>query len=1037
MTREDIRKSEEEFEREVIEYLQQIGEVKQWEYKKEIKTSEQLWNNFKIILENNNRARLKRPLSETEFKQVQSTISNLNSPYEAGQFLYGVNGVSEINIISDDGESIHLTVFDQAQVGGGNTVYQIVNQIERPKIVDGKQDRRFDVTLLINGLPIIQMELKKIMKNSREALNQIEQYIAERQYSDIYSTTQILVAMTPNDIKYMANVTIEQFNTAFAFNWQDENTANPVRSWKTFCDKVLSIPMAHDLATRYMILDGTKNKKSIKVMRPYQVYATKRVLDSIKKYDFKHSDGKLGYVWHTTGAGKTVTSFKTAWLASRLPNVDKVVFLVDRIALTNQTFLDYDAYDPTSYSKDNDKKRSGVIAETHNVRDLHKKLTKKSDSNIIVTSIQKMSRYVKGKYFKKLDEKILFIVDEAHRSTVDGTEKNKDENQGMLESIRKAIPNAAWIGYTGTPKFPETSIIFGNILHTYTIKEAISDKNVLGFNVEFKETIEAPSNPTAEDIDDNIKASVYDTSTKHVELVVKDIFDNWNRRSVNRKYNGMLTVHVGGNRPSIPRAIEYYNKFMEENEKRAPENRLKVGISFSLDTTNSSTMLYTNESLHKAIKTYNSIFNTSFDMSSVKEYTEDFATRLNKTADDRKYLDLGIVVDQFLTGFNAPELNTLYVDRILKGSALIQAYSRTNRIHHEIDKPWGNIINYRWPIQNEEEMNKSLAIYSNRQSAAEQQSIDVMKEGNRKSGILSKDRSEVVREYRELVRKLSEWTSNFTRIPRSEKEQDLMFEQMQTYNKLASQYKQITSENRKIDSDTVDNDRVAENDYSFYYEIGITPEEEIILTTVLAEELKEKRAKRENIDISQVNLNMIHIHDVNINYDYLTELIARMADEIRNNQYEEARKTREDIYVEISKSENIKEKADYREFSDKIFNREFEFDQYPAPTDNYSISIAMEKSRKDTNIKKITVFIRKWGLDNAIIPRDLSALIDKHRFREEDLDKMGELSQLLNLARNDYPELADEDIAKLSWIRYRNQLRKAIYDLADEIKKGE
>lgn len=1030
MTMEKIEKSELEFEKEVIEYLTQIGGVKQWEYRKEIKTTEQLWNNFKSILERNNRSRLDGPLTETEFKQVQSRIINLKSPYEAGQFLYGVNGVSEIDITLDNDETKYLTVFDQAQVGGGNTVYEIVNQIERPRIVDGKQNRRFDITLLINGLPIIQIELKKVMKSSKEALNQIEQYIAERQFSDIFSTIQILVAMTPHDIKYMANTKREDFNRAFAFNWQDEKTAAPIRSWKTFADKVLSIPMAHDLSTRYMILDGKKNKESIKVMRPYQVYATKRVLDKIKKYDFNYGENKLGYIWHTTGSGKTITSFKTAWLASRLPNVSKVIFLVDRIALTNQTVDAYKAYDPIAGFEG----KTGVIADTANIKDLHNKLIKKSDKNIIVTSIQKMSRYVKRKNLKELKDNILFIVDEAHRSTGDGT-----ENQGMLEEIRKAIPTAAWVGYTGTPKFPETRIIFGDILHAYTIKEAISDKNVLGFNVEFKETIEAPSDPTEEEIDDNIKSSVYDTSSEHVELVVKDIFDNWNRRSVNRKYNALLTVHVGGNKPSIPRAIEYFNKFMEENDRRKPEERLKVAISFSLDTSNSATMLNTNENLHKAIKIYNSMFNTSYDMSTVREYTDDFARRLNKTSDDREYLDLGIVVDQLLTGFDAPELNTLYVDRTLKGSNLIQAYSRTNRIHNEIDKPWGNIINYRWARQNEEEMNKSLAIYSNSQSAAEQQSIEELKKGNRESGVLSKSRSEVVNELKETVKKLSEMTSKFTRIPRSENEQELMIETLQNYNKLVSQYKQITNVYGQFDDELViDNEFITnDEDFTFYYEIGISPDDEIRLTTVLAEELKDRKAKRENIDISQINLNMVHIHDVNINYDYLTELIAKMADEIQENRDEEARKTREYIDIEISKVDDIKEKTKYREFADKIINREFKFDQYPAPRDNYSINAAMEKSQKETNLKKIVNFIRKWGIDNCILPKDLSVLINKHRYGEEDLDKMGELTSLLNSAKNDYPELAHEEISKLSWIKYRNEFRKAFYEIADEIKKGE
>lgn len=235
------------------------------------------------------------------------------------------------------------------------------------------------------------------MHSTNESLNQMEQYIAEKQYGDIFSTTQILIAMTPYQIKYMANTTANQFNKAFTFDWQEEDNAQPVRSWKQFSDKVLSIPMAHDLATRYMILDGTKNKECIKVMRPYQVYATKRSLNKVATYDFNHQEGRLGYIWHTTGSGKTITSFKTAWLASRMPNVDKVVFLVDRIALTSQTVDAYKAYDPIAGFEG----KSGVVNNTANINDLHRKFSKKSDKNIIVTSIQKCHVMLIVKYSSK------------------------------------------------------------------------------------------------------------------------------------------------------------------------------------------------------------------------------------------------------------------------------------------------------------------------------------------------------------------------------------------------------------------------------------------------------------------------------------------------------------------------------------------------------------------------------------------------------------------------------------------------------------
>ena len=1014
------QQTELEFERAVIDYLTTIGGVKQWEYKKEIKTTEDLWNNFKAILYQNNRARLDGPLSVTEFNQVKRVINQLETPYQAGQFLYGVNGVSEIEVDLDNGKHVYLTVFDQAQVGGGNTVYQVVNQIDRPKIIDGKQNRRFDVTLLINGLPIIQIELKKGFRNAREAFNQMEQYIAERQYGDIFSTLQILIGMTPTDIRYMANAPLQNFNKAFAFRWQYEKDSKAVGDWKVFADKVLSIPMAHDMATRYMILDGTKNKESIKVMRPYQVYATKRVLDKVSSYDFKYDEPKLGYVWHTTGSGKTITSFKTAWLASRLPNVDKVIFLVDRIALTNQTADAYRAYDPIAGFEG----KSGVVTDTAHISDLHQKLTRKSDTNIIVTSIQKMSRYVMRKEFKPLQEKILFIVDEAHRSTGDG------ESNGMLEEIRRAIPSAAWIGYTGTPKFPQTGDIFGPRLHCYTIREAIKDKNVLGFNVEFKETIEPPKNPSEAELDEKVIGTVYDTSHEHVELVVKDIFDNWKKRSNNKKYNALFTVHVGGNQASTPRAMEYFDRFMEVNAKLPQSEQLKVAVSFSMDTTNSSNQLNTNENLHRAIKVYNAQFKTSFDMTTTKAYTEDLARRLNKTADDGNFLDLAIVIDQLLTGFDAPQMNTLYVDRTLKGGNLIQAYSRTNRMHNLLDKPFGNVINYRWPEQNEYRMNEAFALYSNRNAGAKQMSLDIMRDENRKNGILAESFSDVQSKVHEAVSKLSYLTDVFTEIPASEKAQDEVFEQLSTYNVALNKLKQYSEDD---DQNVVS---AYDNREAFYELIGITEEQESYLKYVVGE-LRHLRATRDEIDISGVDLCLTHVNEVMINYDYLVELIARLADEVHAQQMDKAQKTHAEILLELAKSDDEQEKAKVRTFTDKIMTEEFKFEHYPAPREVERMTQAMESSQKMGHMKLVATFIRDFGLYESVKPSELEALISKHRVGQCSLDKQGEFSKIRNGAKAYYEEIAREDIAALSWVQYRREFERAIYELADAIKKDE
>ena len=269
-----------EFEQQLVEQLstgsitltQDIGEEpvsyggrsvyksKLWKYEPHIKTTEALWDNFRRILYQLNQDKLDKPLSDTEFKQVQKVINELYTPYLAGQFLYGVNGVSQVEVDLDDGRHVYLTVFDQKQIGAGNTVYQVVTQIQRAPKIAGRPERRFDTTLLINGLPVIQIEEKALGHAANEALNQMHQYIKERQYSDIFSTVQILVAMTPTQIKYMANTTEDMFNKDFSFQWQNPETNKVVTDWKVFSDLFLSIPMAHQMSTQFTILDGTKNR---------------------------------------------------------------------------------------------------------------------------------------------------------------------------------------------------------------------------------------------------------------------------------------------------------------------------------------------------------------------------------------------------------------------------------------------------------------------------------------------------------------------------------------------------------------------------------------------------------------------------------------------------------------------------------------------------------------------------------------------------------------------------------------------------------
>lgn len=1020
------------FERKLIDHLTNIGGTKQWRYASEIKTTAQLWGNFKQILEKSNSDKLNQPLSETEFNQVKSEITKLVTPYQAGQFLYGLNGVSQIEVDLEDGPHVFLTVFDQDQVGAGNTVYQIVSQIRRPAVVSGKKERRFDVTFLINGLPIIQIEEKADGHDAKEALNQMHQYIQEKQYTDIFATVQILVAITPHDARYMANTTADKFNTDFAFRWQREEDNVPVRDWREFANKMLSIPMAHQMATNYMILDGTKNRQMIKVMRPYQVYATRCVIQKLRGHQFGLDAKEIGYIWHTTGSGKTISSFKAAWLASRLPNVDKVVFLVDRIALTNQTIDDYKAYDPDS----NENGKKGVVDETANKNVLSQKLRSKK-SGIIVTSTQKMDGLVRRPTFSKPDKNIVFIVDEAHRST----------SGDMLKRIKDAFPKSAWIGYTGTPVFDgsnglTTQQVFGDLLHAYTIRDAIADRNVLGFKVDFETTLSDEvmrqdylpqyfqyrypewtdekiqariTHLTPEDMDDTIMPSVYDLNPNHVSLVVADVLKNWKKRSNGYKYNALFTTHVGGGKASTPMAMMYYDEFKKQN---AAMNRpLKMGITFSQDTSNGDNQLETNESLYRAIQDYNAEFGSHFDDSQVKEYTESVVSRLNKTADDGNYIDLVIVVDQLLTGFNAPELNTLYVDRTLKGANLIQAYSRTNRVQNMQDKPFGRIVNYRWPMHSEKLMKEALAKYANRNSANVQTELI----GDEGKGILEKPFAELMSEMKQTVSDLADLSHGFEKLPSSESEQERMYELLHSYNRTMAKLKQ---------DDNYDD----QNPDALLQELGMSGDDEMMLTTTFANELKRRIAGKRHLDIEDLTLHMEHVKDVEVNYDYLEELIAQLANQVHDKDHVGADLTRTEVDKLADQLEDQKYAQQIKATTSALIDGSAEVSEYPVQVSHVKQLVRNNTARNER--ARILAFKRQWGLVDINNTRLVNKLIEEHTAGADDLNQTGELNTIIREGQAFYQEDAElNEVHTLSKVKYRNELRRALTNFADEMKK--
>jgi len=544
--------------------------------------------------------------------------------------------------------------------------------------------------------------------------------------------------------------------------------------------------------------------------------------------------------------------------------------------------------------------------------------------------------------------------------------------------------------------------------------------------------IEKINNLSQEDMDDAVEPSFYDENLDHIKLVVEDIFKNWRNRSNEGKYNALFTTHVGGGKASTPMAMMYFNEFKrvnDENKKNGGQT-LKVAVTFSQNSSNNDSMLATNEGLHDAIKAYNKEFGTSFGMDDVAGYTQDVTSRLNKTAKDNKFLDIVIVVDQLLTGFDAPELNTLYVDRTLKGAGLIQAYSRTNRIADMQEKPWGRIVNYRWPAVNEKLMNKALAVYANKDSAI--LSEDEQRNSNQKDGIIAKPFEDVFNEVKEVVGKLGTLTNEFQQLPPSEKKKEYMLDLLREYNVGMAKLKQY-------DPEEVDGNAVGfnyENPDELVEKLGMTSDQEIMLTTVLTNELKQHISKEKKIPIYQIELRMTHVKDVKIDYDYLTELVEKLLNQVHEGKRQEAQATKEKINQFANGLED-------RNYATKIMNAAMAIikGHFPPEGSNFKYPIKLKDSEQiiqaANNVSLDRMFLDfrvKWGITDIITSAQIRELYSRHRYGMQDLDDTGQIRDIIAKASVDYKTLAhSEEIQALSKIKYRNALRDAIYELADEL----
>lgn len=742
-----IFNKESDFEEALIKILSEKG----WEKEVLKNYSEQdLLQNWANILFENNRDidRLNDyPLTDGEMQQILEQIKNLRTPLKLNGFING-KSVSVIRDNPEDklhfGKEVSLKIYDRREIAAGQSRYQIVQQPKFPTKSKILNDRRGDLMLLINGMPVIHIELKKSGVPVSQAYHQIEKYSGEGIFSGLFSLVQIFVAMEPNETVYFANPGPDgKFNPDYYFHWADYNN-EPINEWDKVASTLLSIPMAHQLIGFYTVADDSDGV--LKVMRSYQYFAASAISDKVSKTKWEAGNQLGGYVWHTTGSGKTMTSFKSAQLIASSKDADKVIFLMDRIELGTQSLKEYRGFA--------DENESVQATENTGVLITKLKSTDPADT-LIVTSIQKMSNikdeagglkasdieYINGK-------RIVFIVDEAHRSTFGD----------MLITIKTTFQKAIFFGFTGTPiqdenqkKKNTTTTVFGNELHRYSIADGIRDKNVLGFDpykvLTFKDkdvrkvvALEKAKAQTEEEaISDPIKSKVYykymdagqigmvghfDSkgdyikgiedyipnvqylTEEHTTTVVKDILENWVTLSHNSKFHAIFATS------SIPEAINYYRMIKEMK----PE--LKVAALFDPNIDNGGGVAFKEAGLVEIIEDYNERYGQDFTIPTFAKMKKDIAARLaHKKPYERianepeKQIDLLIVVDQMLTGFDSKWINTLYMDKVLLYENIIQAFSRTNRLFGP-DKPFGTIRYYRKPHTMERNINAAVKLYS-------------------------------------------------------------------------------------------------------------------------------------------------------------------------------------------------------------------------------------------------------------------------------------------------------------------------------------
>lgn len=616
-----------------------------------IEDYEALVENFRKQLNIFNAETLDHELTDSEFKRVMNIVDSKTVYASAKQLR------DKFTLELDDGREIYMQLFSSDPE---KNHFQVSNQIT----VVGKYVNRYDVTLLCNGLPIIQIELKRSGVDIKEAINQIDRYRIHS-YKGLFHYVQMFVVSNSVETRYFSNTDDKRIMKSLTFYWTDEANKR-INKLDEFSESFLDKARLTKMIDKYMIIKDSE--KIIMAMRPYQIYATEAILNKALY------SNKGGYIWHTTGSGKTLTSWKTAMLLSKEPSIKKVFFLVDRADLDDQTMREFNSFE------------EGCVDATDKTYVLAKQI-KDPNKKFIISTIQKMAIAVKtDRYQKDLEayrnEKVIFIIDECHRS----------QFGKMHNDVKKFFEKAQYFGFTGTPRFVEnksqdgrtTEDIFGERLHSYMIKEAIFDRNVLGFNIEYISTYRGQYDAEDTDLVEAIDRQEVLESDERVSLVANHIIDHHTTKTriSGNKYTAIFATS------SIPMLVKYYDEFKKIKHNLKIAAVFSFGANEDLDEKDE----HSRDQLERIIADYNAMFDTNFSTETFSAYDKDVQRRLQLKKIPE--IDLLIVVNMHLTGFDSKPLNTLYVDKNLEWHGLLQAFSRTNRVEKET-KQFGNIVCYR------------------------------------------------------------------------------------------------------------------------------------------------------------------------------------------------------------------------------------------------------------------------------------------------------------------------------------------------------